>query len=563
MKKILLIIVLVFCIFQMVVLATAIDIGSLAIDRALYWGSGHTNRIVKGNPANASGKITLVKIYAHSAMTGVEVATFHQVSTNVFTTRDNATIGNISAGYSQHVVSLNVEAGDYLGIHYTSGEMELTGTGQGEVGIWKLNDVDAIPCTSTTFVFSADCTFSLYGTGVTIPPQVTGVSATDGTYTDKVRITWSVATGATGYDVWTGASWVDVGNVTTYDHTTAPAPTITVGSITASDGTSSANVALSNTGASANNGSSISYKVRAYNAAGDGAESATNAGYMGVGALTYQWYRSDGDADSGYGSIDGATASTYNDTAAPAGSVPGTPTGLTASDGTYTDKVTLAWTNVSGGVGAGRYYKCYHTATGAVSGYTGINRGYRKEYTSTNTQVKRDTTELGAIGSLATSYNDTGAAAPTITSGTAAASDGTSADYVTLSVAEESVNNGTTHNYYVRTYNAAGWGNYCAVNTGYRGHGALTYQWQRSAADSDASYSNIDGATTDPYNDTGAPENGDGRYFKCVENATGAAQQTTNSDRGYRIVPYWAGPWNTKTITKWNTKEIMKWNDLE
>jgi len=466
MKKILLIIALSLCIFQMVVLATAIDIGSLAIDRDLNWASGNTNRIVKGNPANASGKITLVKIYAHSAMTGVEVATFHQVSTNVFTTRDNATIGNISAGYSQHVVSLNVEAGDYLGIHYTSGEMELTGTGQGEVGIWKLNDVDAIPCTSTTFVFSADCTFSLYGTGVTIPPQVTGVSATDGTYTDKVRITWNVASGATGYDIWRGSSWLDVGNVLTYDHTTAPAPTITHGSITASDGTSTAHVALSNTGASTNVGSSISYKVRAYNAAGDGPESATNAGYRGVGALTYQWYRSNVDGDSGYGSISGATASTYNDTAAPAPTI--TVGTASASDGTSSEHVTLSIAGESANIGAGRYYKCYHTAIGATPGYN------------------------------------------------------------------------TT------------------PNRGYRSVGALTYQWQRSAADSDASYSNIDGGTTDPYNDTGAPENGDGRYYKCVENATGASQQVTNVDRGYRIA---AGIlWNGIVITKWNGITITKWN---
>ena len=146
---------------------SAIDIGSPAIDRATFWGSGHTNRIVKGNPANGTGKITSIEIYAHSAMTDVEVATFYQVSANVFSTRDNEAIGNISAGYSQHNVDLDVEAGDLLGMHYTSGEMELTGTGQGQVGVWKLNDVDAIPCTDTTFTFVADCTFSLYGSGIT------------------------------------------------------------------------------------------------------------------------------------------------------------------------------------------------------------------------------------------------------------------------------------------------------------------------------------------------------------------------------------------------------------
>ena len=61
------------------------------------------------------------------------------------------------------------------------------------------------------------------------------------------------------------------------------------------------------------------------------------------------------------------------------------------------------------------------------------------------------------------------------------------------------------------------------VNRGHRGVGALTYQWQRSAGDSDADYSNIDGATTASYNDTDAPPNGVGRFYRCVLSAEGAA----------------------------------------
>ncbi|MBA7583363.1 hypothetical protein ES708_25305 [subsurface metagenome] len=121
-------------------------------------------------------------------------------------------------------------------------------------------------------------------------------------------------------------------------------------------------------------------------------------------------------------------------------------------------------------------------------------------------------------------YDDTGADAPTITPGTASASDGTSSDYVTLNVAGESANYGTVHVYKVKAKNAAGESEDSLTDTGFRGVGALTYQWQRSAADNDADYSDIDGATTDPYNDTGAPENGDGRYYKCVENATGVGE---------------------------------------
>ena len=36
----------------------------------------------------------------------------------------------------------------------------------------------------------------------TPPPAPTGIAASDGTYTDKVRITWNAASGATSYDVW-------------------------------------------------------------------------------------------------------------------------------------------------------------------------------------------------------------------------------------------------------------------------------------------------------------------------------------------------------------------------
>jgi len=63
MKKILLIIILIVAIFQMVVLATAIDIGSAAVDGDDYWGG---NTWINGaNPANESGKITTIEIYAH------------------------------------------------------------------------------------------------------------------------------------------------------------------------------------------------------------------------------------------------------------------------------------------------------------------------------------------------------------------------------------------------------------------------------------------------------------------------------------------------------------------
>jgi len=277
---------------------------------------------------------------------------------------------------------------------------------------------------------------------LTIIAAPTNVQATNGVHTDKVVVTWTKSDGATGYQVYrdgVGLSWL--GDVAVYNDIGADAPTITHGSITASDGTYITHIALSNTGASANNGTTHTYKVRARNVTVESDDSETDTGYRGVGSLTYQWYRSAGDSDADYSILPGATASTYNDMGTSAPTI--TPGNASASDGVYTEYVALSLSGQSANVGAGRYYKCYHTATGAVSGYTGVNRGYR-------------------------------------------------------------------------------------------GVGTLTYQWQRSAADSDADYSNIDGATTDPYNDTGAPEDRSGRYYRCVENATGATQQISTVDRGYR-----------------------------
>ncbi|GAI84326.1 unnamed protein product [marine sediment metagenome] len=62
MKKILLIITIVFCIFQMIVLAIDIDIGNPAINRDKL--SSAATYVDKNNPANASGKITSVEIWS-------------------------------------------------------------------------------------------------------------------------------------------------------------------------------------------------------------------------------------------------------------------------------------------------------------------------------------------------------------------------------------------------------------------------------------------------------------------------------------------------------------------
>ncbi|GAI60539.1 unnamed protein product, partial [marine sediment metagenome] len=150
---------------------------------------------------------------------------------------------------------------------------------------------------------------------------------------------------------------------------------------------------------------------------------------------------------------------------------PAAPTNVQATDGVHTDKVVITWVKSTGATG----YQVYRNGLG-----------------------------LGWLEDVAT-FDDTGAGAPSITKGTVTATEGTYADKVILDALGYGTNNGATHTYKVRARNATGESVDSGTNTGYRKPGTLYRQWQRSAGDSDASYSNISGATTDPYNDTAAP----------------------------------------------------------
>jgi hypothetical protein len=99
----------------------------------------------------------------------------------------------------------------------------------------------------------------------TAPAAPTGVAATDGAYTDRVRITWTASTGATGYEVWRGTSSSSgsATKISTADVTT-----------TAYDDTS------------ATSGTTYYYWVKANNAAGTSPFSASNTGYRAVSSST-------------------------------------------------------------------------------------------------------------------------------------------------------------------------------------------------------------------------------------------------------------------------------------
>ena len=175
MKKILLIIIFIMAIFQLVVMATAIDIGSAAIDRVTSDSQNYV-LVDQNTVATGTGVITSIEIYAATAMTGVEVATFYVVSGNNLSTRDNITLGSVAAEYNIFAVNLDVTSGDYIGIYYATGTIDRTTSG---TGYWYVAN-DNIPCTNLAFTSQADRTISLCGTGTTDTSIITvGTLAVD------------------------------------------------------------------------------------------------------------------------------------------------------------------------------------------------------------------------------------------------------------------------------------------------------------------------------------------------------------------------------------------------
>lgn len=157
---------------------------------------------------------------------------------------------------------------------------------------------------------------------------------------------------------------------------------------------------------------------------------------------------------------------------------------------------------------------------------------WTKSSEATNYAVLADGDNIsGTLGDVAT-YDDTTAAAPIITPGTASATKGDFSNKIVLSLSGESIADGTSYSYTVKAYNAAGWSSESSANAGYRKASSLSYQWQVSAGDSDADYSDIAGATTDPYDYTSAPAGG--RYYKCKVTSTGAADAYSTADRGFK-----------------------------
>jgi hypothetical protein len=178
---------------------------------------------------------------------------------------------------------------------------------------------------------------------------------------------------------------------------------------------------------------------------------------------------------------------------------PSAPTGLTATQNQH-DKVTLAW----------------NASTDAVDYGIAIDGVFQ-----------------GWLGNVLTT--DDTASPPVISYVSEDVSRNRYFKSVRSRVLGPSIANGTSYSYTVKCRNVYGQeSGYSSAATGFRlGFDSYTYQWKRSAADSDAAYSDISGAIESEHYDYDAPVYPAGRYYECAISSPGAVDVTTTAARGY------------------------------
>ncbi len=177
--------------------ATVIEIGLPAIDRAGNFSAGFTN-IDFNNAANESGVIDTFEMWfvvTSADPTGVKVGTFvESIAAPDFTSRDVETLGAVTKGSKQTFTGLSVTvvAGDWPGVFFTTGGMELDTAGFSGV-YFKSGDQFGLGSQTYAALGGTNDALSLFGTGDTVPGgwaggNVLGVSPANITKINGVEI---------------------------------------------------------------------------------------------------------------------------------------------------------------------------------------------------------------------------------------------------------------------------------------------------------------------------------------------------------------------------------------
>lgn len=157
---------------------TNIDVGSTATNRDSFVESG-TTYIDMANPANLSGRLDQVEIWANVAMSGCKVAVFERTTGDLFKVRSWVLIGNVAPAGAKQTFSgldLAIVAGDFIGFYHTGGRLEYgtAGVGRAYLAGDHIHDDEE----SDFGVSMGSGSFSNYGIGNYAPPSVTTVRLT-------------------------------------------------------------------------------------------------------------------------------------------------------------------------------------------------------------------------------------------------------------------------------------------------------------------------------------------------------------------------------------------------
>lgn len=140
----------------------AIDIGGGATDRDNYFADGYT-LLDKTNPANLTGILTAFEFWANTDISDLKVGTFSGTGDS-YDDRDFETIGSVTSGSKQTFTgkSCSVEAGDLLGVFYSSGVLECSSSGG--AGLFY-KSLDRFGKSAYTYLSSSKGPLSMYATG--------------------------------------------------------------------------------------------------------------------------------------------------------------------------------------------------------------------------------------------------------------------------------------------------------------------------------------------------------------------------------------------------------------
>ena len=307
------------------------------------------------------------------------------------------------------------------------------------------SDTTAVPGTSYKYTVKATgavgvSAASLGDTGYRSLAVPLNIAATDGTLTTGVTVTWSISTGATGYEVWralgaaVATKIATVGAVVTYSDTTAVPGTLYTYSVKATTAAGATAASLSDTGYR-NLTAPLSI------AATDGTltTGVTVTWAASTGATGYQVWRAIGAGVAAQITTVGAVL-TYSDTTAVAGisytytakatgavgvsaaSLGNTgyrnltaPLSVAATDGNSTANVTVTWAATIGATGY-QVWRAIGAGTAAQIATVGAVLTYSDTTVVPGTSYKYTVKATGAVGVSAASLGDTGyrnRAAPT------------------------------------------------------------------------------------------------------------------------------------------------------